>query len=93
MSTPKITNIKRHNGIAGQFSYTANVRYPNEDTTTIEFVGNSFGGAPILIMGNGSQVYVRFSDRFTDFSKLNPQWVRDFFIKESFFDTPHEETT
>ena len=86
MSTPTITNIKRHNGVAGQFSYTANVRYPNEEMTTIEFVGYAFGGAPILIMGNGAQVFVRPSPRFKDFSTLNPQWVRDFF-------KTNEETT
>lgn len=79
MNTPTVTNIKRHNGVAGQFSYTANVRYPNEETSTVEFVGSVYGGAPILIMGNGSQVYVRYSPRFTDFETLNPQWVRDFF--------------
>ena len=79
MSTPIITNIKRHNGVAGQFSYTAGVQYPNEEKSTIEFVGNTFGGGVIMVMGNGAQVYVRPSGRFHDFSTLNPQWVRDFF--------------
>ena len=86
MNTPTVTNIKRYNGIAGQFSYTANVQYPNEEKSQIEFVGSAYGDAPILIMGNGAQVIVRFSGRFTDFAKLNPQWVRDFF-------KTNEETT
>ncbi len=79
MSYPTITNIKRHNGVAGQFSYTATVQYEDEDTSRIEFVGSVYGGSPILVMDNGAQVYVRPSGRFTDFSILNPQWVRDFF--------------
>ena len=83
MNTPTITNIKRHSGVAGQYSYTARVQYSGEDASTTEFVGNAFGGAPVLIMGNGAQVYVRYSHRFTDFSTLNPQWVRDFFKTEA----------
>ncbi len=82
MSYPTVTNIRRHNGVAGQFSYTATVRYQNEDASQIEFVGYVFGGSPILIMGNGAQVFVRPSGRFTDFATLNPQWVRDFFKTE-----------
>ena len=82
MSSPTVTNIRRHNGVAGQFSYTATVRYQDEDASQIEFVGNAFGGSPILIMGNGAQVFVRPSGRFTDFGTLNPQWVRDFFKTE-----------
>ena len=82
MSTPQVTNIKRHAGVAGQYSYTANVRYQDEDQTSIEFIGSTYGGAPIMVMGNGAQVFVRPSGRFTDFSTLNPQWVRDFFKTE-----------
>jgi len=83
MTTPTITNITKHNGVAGQFSYTATVQYPGEDASRTEFVGSIYGGAPILIMGNGAQVLVRYSHRFTDFSTLNPQWVRDFFKTEA----------
>ena len=79
MTEPTVKNIRKHNGIAGQFSYTATIQYPNEDASTIEFVGSVYGGAPILVMGNGSQVVVRPSGRFTNFGILDPQWVRDFF--------------
>ncbi len=79
MTTPKITNIKRHNGVAGQFSYTVDTRYPGEEVTKTEFVGSTYGDGVVLVMGNGKQVFVRPSGRFTDFSTLNPQWVRDFF--------------
>ncbi len=82
MNGPSITNIKRHNGVAGQFSYTASIRYPGEETTRIEFVASVYGGSPILVMENGAQVFVRPSGRFADFSTLNPQWVRDFFKTE-----------
>ncbi len=82
MSYPTVTNIRRHNGVAGQFSYTATVQYAKEVATRIEFVGNAFGGSPILIMGNGAEVYVRPSGRFADFATLNPQWVKDFFKTE-----------
>ena len=82
MSYPRITNIKRHNGVAGQFSYTATVQYEDEDKSRIEFVGSTYGDSVILIMGNGAQIFVRPSGRFADFSTLNPQWVRDFFKTE-----------
>ncbi len=79
MTVPTVTNIKRHNGVAGQYAYTATVQYPDEEASTIEFVGSRYGGGVIMVMGNGAQVPVRFSGRFTSFSTLNPQWVRDFF--------------
>ena len=78
MTTPRISNIRRHNGVAGQFSYTVDTRYPGEEVTKTEFVGSTYGGGVVLVM-NGKQVSVRPSGRFTDFSTLNPQWVRDFF--------------
>ena len=80
---PEVTNIRRHNGVAGQFAYTATVQYPGEEANTIEFVSSTFGDGVILVMGNGAQVPVRFSGRFRNFGTLNPQWVRDFFEEVS----------
>ncbi len=79
MSKPTVTNIKRHNGVAGQYSYTAKVQYPGEDTGSIEFVGDTYSQHVIMVMGNGAQVLVRDPWRHGD--KLNPEWVRRFFAE------------
>ncbi len=81
MATPTITNIRKHQGIAGQFSYTASVTYPGEDTGNIEFVGDAYGTSVIMVMGNGAQVSVRRDDLWG--VPLNPDYVRRFFEETS----------
>ena len=67
--------IKRHNGVAGQFSYTATYTI-NGEPSNLELVGSIYGGAPVLVMGNGAQVFVRNWQRFG--FKFNPEYVRNF---------------
>lgn len=75
---PNVTNIRRHNGVAGQISYSATVTYPGEDSETATFVGSAYGGPVVMIMPSGQQVFV--SERVLDrCGKFSPQWVRNFF--------------
>jgi hypothetical protein len=37
--SPQIHRVRRHAGIAGQFSVSADVTYPGEPQSSIEFVG------------------------------------------------------
>lgn len=75
MTTPIISNVKRHNGVAGQFSVSATVAYPDELSSRIEFVGSVFGGPVVMITPVG-QTFVTDPARF---GKLSPLWVRRFF--------------
>lgn len=74
---PMIDRIKRHNGVAGQFSYTVEVTYPGEDTTKLEFVGHAYGDSVIMCLPTGAQIYVWDPSRFGD--TLSPTWVKNFF--------------
>lgn len=74
---PYVTDIKRHNGVAHQVSYTAKVTYPNEPTEKVEFVGSIDGGPVVMISPAGAQVFVTDPTRFGD--RLSPEWVRRFF--------------
>ncbi len=73
----KVENITRHNGVAGQISYTVDVTYPDEATDRYEFVGSVYGFPVVAISPTGHQVFVRDPGRFG--SELNPEWVRRFF--------------
>ena len=74
--TDTITDIKikRHNGVAGQFSYTATYTI-NGEAGDLELVGSVYGGAPVLMFGT-AQVFVRNRTRFGP--ELNPEYVRNF---------------
>lgn len=72
---PEVTNVKRHAGIAGQFSVTASVQYPCEPPETIEFVGSVYGG-PVVMVSHGHQTFVTDPGRFGEFGT---EWVREFF--------------
>ncbi|ULD39026.1 hypothetical protein [Rhodococcus qingshengii] len=73
---PEIGKISRANGIAGQYSFSVPVTYPGEDTSVVQFVGNTNGGPIVMITGNGTQTFVRDPERFGEFS---PEWIRRFF--------------
>ena len=68
-------SIKRHNGVAGQFGYVATYTI-NGEASSLELIGSTYGGAPVLVMGNGAQVFVRDWTRFG--YELNPEYVRNF---------------
>lgn len=73
---PEISNIRRHVGVAGQFSYTVTVQYPEESARRVEFVGSSYGG-PVLMRTDTWEMFVNDPGRFG--SDLNPDWIRRFF--------------
>jgi len=81
-TTPTVDQIKRHNGVAGQFSYSARVRYPGESASTVTFVGSTYGGPIIMVTPDGHQIPV--SSRVTERigATLNPDWVRAFFAQK-----------
>lgn len=81
MST-RIHSIKRHNGVAGQFCYTAKVQYEDEDPMSVNFYGMLPRGnnLSVIMETNGdrkTQTYVTDPTRFG--YDLNPDWVRSFF--------------
>jgi len=69
-----VTNVKRHRGIAGQFSITADAQYEGEEPRRIEFVGSTYGGPVVMILGD-VQTFVTDPGRFGEFG---PDWVRRF---------------
>jgi hypothetical protein len=71
----QLHSVKRHAGIAGQFSVTADVQYPDEPTRTVEFVGSVYGG-PVVMRTDSTETFVSDPGRFGDFG---PDWVRRFF--------------
>ena len=80
MTAPTVTNIRRHNSVAGEYAYTATVQYPDEDPSTVTFQGSVYG-PPIVMVTPGNPRGVFVSDRVLDRigRKLDPAWVRAFF--------------
>lgn len=76
MSAPKLSQIRRRNGVAGQISYSVDVTYPGEPTETLTFVGSVYGGPVVMVSPNGAQAFVTDPQRFGSFG---PEWVRRFF--------------
>jgi hypothetical protein len=74
--TPVLSNVRRHAGIAGQFSVTADVAYPDKPTRSIEFVGSVYGGPVTMRSPSGAATFVMNPGRFGDFG---PEWVRRFY--------------
>lgn len=73
---PTVTNIKKHAGIAGQYSITADVTYEGEESEKIEFVGSTYGGPVIMVLPSGTQTFVTEPGRFGEFGT---KWVERFF--------------
>jgi hypothetical protein len=72
---PTIHAIRKSAGIAGQFSVTADVEYPDEPRRALTFVGSTYGG-PVLMRTEGMETFVTDPGRFGDFGT---EWVRRFF--------------
>jgi hypothetical protein len=79
--TLTVTNVKRHNGIAGQYSVSASVQYDGEAASAVTFVGYGYGSRTVVMctLGNPGGVFVSSAviDRLG--SDLNEAWVRAFF--------------
>lgn len=80
MAAPKLSNIKRHNGIAGNFSYTATVQYDGELPTIVAF-SSSVYGAPIVLQSGSTEVFVDRAVLDRIGSRLDESWVRAFFAE------------
>jgi len=77
--TPVLSDVRRHSGVAGQFSVTATVRYPDlDDSYPIEFIGSVYGG-PVVMKTDAAEVFVSDPGRFGEFGSDGPGWVRRFF--------------
>lgn len=73
---PRIVNIRRRMGVAGQLAYTVTVQYPDEPAQRLQFVGNVYGGPIVMVTPNGEQTFVTDPHRFGMFG---PEWVKRFF--------------
>ncbi len=77
---PRVLKISRGKTFAGQRSITADVQYPGEKPSRVEFVGPSasIGGAGpvVMVMPSGQQMFVTDPSRFGNFGS---DWVRRFF--------------
>lgn len=72
---PVIHYIRRHAGIAGQFSVTARVEYDDEAPRDVEFVGSVYGG-PVVMRFGAVETFVTNPGRFGEFGET---WARRFF--------------
>jgi hypothetical protein len=77
----EILSIRKVSGIAGQTEIRATVRYPDEEASTVSFVGSeAYGGPVVMVSETGTQVFVTDPSRFGSFGT---EWVRRFFGEES----------
>ena len=62
--------VTKHNGVAGQFSLSA-------ETTdgTLTFVGSVYGGPVVMVLPSGTQTFVSDPGRFGEFGE---EWVKRF---------------
>jgi hypothetical protein len=80
MYEPTVENIERHPGIAGQYTMTADVTYPDGPTEPITFVGSIYGGPVVMVTPSGQQVMVSQAVTERLGSTLDESWVRRFFL-------------
>lgn len=76
---PRVLKVSRGKTLAGQRSITAEVQYPGEKASRVEFVGPSAsigGPGPVVMISRGHQTFVTDPSRFGNFG---PEWVRRFF--------------
>lgn len=77
-----VLSVKKTGGIAGQIRYTAVVRYPEEDNSTVSFVGSVYGG-PVVMVTEGFPDGVFVSQATRDrCGKFGPEWVKKFFEED-----------
>jgi hypothetical protein len=70
-----INSIRKQRGIAGQFSVSAEVTYPDEPRRSVTFTGSVYGG-PVVMATESFETFVSDPGRF---GKFGETWVRRFF--------------
>lgn len=85
-----VTNIKRHNGIAGQVSVTADVAYLDEYPTRQEFAGSVYGGPVVAVLSPGHQVFVVNHERHGSFGADPVAWLRRYYVERGGAEFPGE---
>lgn len=73
----EVLAVKQTGGIAGQVRYTASVKYPAEDMSTVSFYGSVYGG-PVIMATEGWPEGILVTDP-SRFGEFGPEWVRRFF--------------
>ena len=77
---PTVSNYRRVNGIAGQYSVTVDVTYPDPDEShTATFVGNVSGGPIVAVSPSGQQIFVSSAVLDRIGHTLDESWVRRFY--------------
>lgn len=81
---PNVSDIKRHNGVAGEYAYSATVAYPYEDERTVTFKSSVYG-PPIVMVSEANPGGVFVSQGVLDRigSKLDADWVRRFWAGDA----------
>jgi len=75
---PTVTNVKRWNGVAGNYAYSATVQYPGEPAVPVVFYGSAYGEPGVIVMGTAyGWTFVADPGRFGP--RLTADWVRAFF--------------
>lgn len=77
MAESIVRSVRKTLGVAGQVSYTANVKYPGEPARSVTFVGSVYSGPVVMIPSSGVQTFVTNPGRFG--GKFDAKWVRAFF--------------
>lgn len=82
--TITLANIRRQNGVAGNFTYTVDATYTWDDGTEPQTVGACFAssehGSPVhMYYDGGPKMGVRVVDWRQHGEKLNPAWLRRFY--------------
>lgn len=71
-----LTDVTKHRGIAGQYSYEVSYRYDTGASHRVTFVGSEYG-APVVMVDGTHQWFVSDWRQYGD--TLNVAWVRRFY--------------
>jgi hypothetical protein len=81
----RVSNIRKHAGIAGQVSVTCHIDYTFDDGSTSdgdwECIGSVYGG-PVVTRMRHREVFVREPERFGSFAADPREWMRRFTLDE-----------
>lgn len=81
-----VSNRRVRAGVAGQRSVLIDVLYEGPDwtdTATHELVHSVYGGPVIAVMTNGAQIFVTDPSRYGDTSKLDADWIKNYYDRRT----------